>query len=354
MKIAVIGAGQMGGYYVNNMVTKCGVPARDIFVIDRVPTKAAALADKFGVVACAEVPQDINAAIVVTNTPSHHEVVARLAQQGVQHILCEKPLAQTQEGVAHIRKYMGEAKIYTALVINFSPALTRVLAEMVSRKLTLIDAYGRWGKNRGAASEKRPTAGDLEDEAVHPLAFILALLGSGYSKAAVSAQVGWLPYVNHDAQQVARARDSSFPERPNHSTSANIQFGGEGHSVLANIYSSFLHPHETRLVGGLLGVKDDAKLAFEVNFDQKRPDKTGGAVDILKMVDVSKNEAELHEFPSDKLNDLTQAFLNAACGRRFDPRLVTIDQAGSLVDLTTAMLSSDSVCGVPRIVSLIQ
>jgi predicted dehydrogenase len=352
MRIGLLGAGQMGGYYANNLVNKCRYLAADIVVFDRIRDRAEALRQKFGITAVDSLPADIDAAIVATNTPSHDELIVRLAQQGVKHILCEKPLAQTPTGVDHILKNVGDTQVYTALVINFSQTLRFLLHDMAVRNIALLDCYGRWGKNRGAAAEKRPTVGDLEDEAIHPIAFFLALAQEGYSEAVVSAQVGWLPYVNEEGQKAARDLDPSFPKQPNHSTSVNLRLRGSKGELKANIYSSFLHPQETRSVGGLLGRRGDVRFAFECNFDQKRPEKTGGAVDTVKWLNVKTNEGRTYEFETDKLNELTEAFLRAATFEKVDRRLVKVKEAAALVDLSAAMLKSDELDGAPTIVKL--
>jgi predicted dehydrogenase len=339
----------MGDYYANNLVNKCGVPADQVVAHDRVAERAQALQQKYGIIAAEEFPTGVDTAIVATNTPSHHEVVVRLAQDGIKNILVEKPLAQTPEGVSFITKAAHGAKIYTALVINFSPAIQRLLEHMEREQAFLLEFYGRWGKNRGAATEKRPTAGDLEDEAVHPIGVVLALATyrARFESARVSAEVGYLPYVNEAAQAAARALDSSFPARPNHSTSANIQLHADNYhgagfcKIQGHVHSSFLLAQETRMVGGLIGSPETGPVyAFELLFDQKRPEKTGGAVDVLKLVHIRANSANMEELQGDKLNDLTRAFLEAARGGKEDQRLARLGEAGALVKIAQAILDS--------------
>ena len=265
MRIGIIGAGQMGGYYANTLVAKCGCPNDDVVVFDRINERAQAVAKKYGIAMSESLPADIDAAIVAASTPSHHELVVQLAQQGVKHILCEKPLAQDTESLDHIVDNIGESRVYTALVINFSPALSALATIMNMSEIMLLEFYGRWGKNRGRASEKRPTAGDIEDEAVHPIGTLLMLAkvqGGRIRRASVNAMAGWLPYANEESQRDAHEHDRSFPLRPNHSTSANIRLIGEGYAVQAHIHSSFLLGQETRVIGGVSEAPKDLTEAF--------------------------------------------------------------------------------------------
>jgi predicted dehydrogenase len=351
MRIGIIGAGQMGGYYANNLVTKCGFPAGDVVVHDLINERASTVAQKFGAIASDSLPFDIDAAIVASSTPSHHEIVAQLAQHGIKHILCEKPLAQDIEALDHIVDNVGDANVYTALVINFSPALAALAEFMEMHEVILLEFFGRWGKNRAVQTEKRPTAGDIEDEAVHPIGTLLQLVkiqGGPIRRASVNAMAGWLPYANAQAQQSAHERDRSFPLKPNHSTSANLRLFGEGYTVQAHIYSSFLLGQETRLIGGVLGrFPGEVVDAFEIAFDQKRPEKAGGAVDVLTIVHSRSNERTVVQEQGDKLNDLTRAFLTVAGGGAHDPRLATLDEAVTLVKIADAILQSDQE-GLPQ------
>ncbi|MDB5224829.1 MAG: putative oxidoreductase [Candidatus Adlerbacteria bacterium] len=342
MKIGIVGCGQMGGYYANNLVNKCGFPAADIVCYDIQPERSATLAQKYGITARDFFHEKLDAAIVATNTPSHEEVVINLAKFGVKHILCEKPLAQTSKSLENILRNKGQAHIYTALVINFSPMLLAFQDHRKIGGLELLDFYSRWGKNRGLISEKRPTVGDLEDEAVHVIGFMLALAPTCQSLS-VNAQLGWKRYVDQEAQAAARKRDLSFPEQPNHSTSANFElFCRHDNIVLAHVHSSFLLPKETRTIGGVFGRDNEPEFAFECYFDQKRPDKTGGSVDSMIMVNIKTGESKEEEFSCDKLYEITNAFLTSARGGPRDSRLTSLNEAGALIKIAEAILESDS------------
>lgn len=333
----------MGTYYAHNLVRKLGLAASDVVVYDRINERSHKLADELGITATdALQTEGVDAFIIATNTPSHDELIVRLAREGVRHILVEKPLAQTSAGVSRIIKECGNVQVYTGLVINFSRAIEHLLAHMRSEQLLLHDFYGRWGKNRGTEKELRPTPGDLEDEAVHPIGVFLLLAEQGRTtrELLISGQLGWLPYVNRESQALARKHDPSFPERPNHSTSANIRLEGST-PAKASIYSSFLHPVQVRLVGGIIGTNETPTMGFEINFDQNRPEKIGGAVDTLVMTDIKSGATSVEEFPADKLNDLTAAFVNLVRDGTMDTRLATIAHGGTLVDIAEAIIESD-------------
>ena len=122
-------------------------------------------------------------------------------------------------------------------------------------------------------------------------------------------------------------------------------------SLNANVYSSFLATEEIRTVSGTLGLQDDPQYRFTIRFDQKRSEG-GGTVDILKIVRIKSDEAEVLEFPNDKLGDLTKAFVSAVHGNTPDPRLATVHQAGALVRIADAILQSDQKDGQPVHVQL--
>ncbi len=354
MKIGIIGAGQMGTNYAKNLLA-LKVEASDIVCYDLVPERSQKLAQNFGIVASDSFPSGIDAAIVTTNTPSHHEVIAELARQGVKQILCEKPLAQNQKAVNIISDHIGNAQLYVGLVINFSLALNALIEKMETLDLELLDFYSQWGKNRGLLSETRPTAGDVEDEAVHAIGIFLMLArarGRTFSKALVSAHVGSLPYANEEVQAKAHAADKSFPLKPNHSTSANLELVKNGNKLSGSIRSSFLLAEEERMVGGVLGKRSNTDLyAFKIEFD--RPNKEGKKdLDTLTLVEVAHGAKEVYPLSANKLGDLAKAFLYAALGGARDPRLATHAEGVGLVRIAEAILRSHDSSGYSTEVSL--
>ena len=283
MKIAIIGCGQMGRYYAANLVQKIGVPRSSVTCSDIVPERAQKLASDFGINHSDSLPLAVDAAIVAVNTPAHASIIEVLAQGGVKHILCEKPLGLNHADIQRIENVAAEtgAIITTALVINFSGALPYLRELMRDERLHPLELYGSWGKPRPLDKTPRPSAGDVEDEAIHPIATCLSLFSSIRRIDVEASQVGMLPFVDSAIQNAARDRDHSFPSRPNHSTSVLCVVHSKEAGILPvnmSIRSSFLLAKQERRIGGVLGeynvtsYETKARYAFEIDFDLKGED----------------------------------------------------------------------------------
>ena len=354
MRIGVEGAGQMGRYYLANLIEKLRIPPENVAVWDIAPERMAVIQAKYpGIVAATsgdDFASKADVFIVAVNTPAHHTEIERIARHGARSvlcesgtpsILCEKPLAQNVTNLRKIRaleRRFKDLEISTALVIAFSPTRKVLLDLINSERLTLRVFGGRWGKNRGSSKELRPTAGDLVDEFVHMTEFGLGLVRhQGIRHVDVVAQVDFLHYVNAEAQRVAHERDPSFPIVPDHSTQALIAASIQnGETVQMSLASSFLEAAQVRSVWGQLaftGTQDPAR-SFSIDFDVEGADR-------ITLTEVQTDEKTVEVMPCDKLLALTEAFIESARSGKRDERLASVEWAGRFVELMEAIGESD-------------
>lgn len=344
MKVIIVGLGKMGQDYIEKVAAHGN---HTIIGIDRDQEKLASVRAKYPEVELydsftVEATAGTDAAIVATNTPSHHTVIGELYRRGVTQFLCEKPLALTLQAVDEkIAPVTLNADIYTGFLMNFSPAIAKVQELMRNEELVLTEASVTWGKNR--FGDKRPTAGDLEDETVHGIGIVHSIFGATQSIVEVEV-VGFLTYpsfASPEAQQRAHALDPSFPVRPNASTMALERIYGVCSNASCVIHSSFVHPVQTRKVTAVLAktkAADEVVYSVEMNFDQK---VEGKIVDELVITKLANNTKEEFSFECDKLGEQTTAFLNAVQHKDlYDGRLTGFMDARAAVGLSEAILES--------------
>lgn len=350
MRIAIIGAGKMGRNYTRLLVQELRIPPQDIVGHDIVAERHEALASEFGVRASNVFPRDANAAIVAVNTPAHAPVIFALLEKKVPHILCEKPLAFTGNEARRIRDMATGTgvHVYTALVINFSGTRNYLKGLMAKNGVHLLEAYGFWGKPRPLDKNPRPSAGDVEDESVHPIAYAMELMTPPVSTVSVAARVETLQFVDRAVQMRACEQDASFPIEPNSSTSALLTFVDGNGNLPMSCYSSFLLAEQERTVGGVLGRLRQPTHLFKISFDQSG---ATGTEDIVTLVDLTTKTRSAKSFGGDKLKELTAAFLQAARGGPVDRRLADASRGAVLTSISEAILGSDRR-GIPQIVHM--
>ena len=348
MKIAIIGLGQMGGYYVNTLL-KAGVKASAIVGVDIDPAKVAAAKKKFPSIAFQDSldSMEVDAAIVATNTPSHHPVLISLMERNVRWLICEKPLGIDMSAINQVRDVMLRTKsyIFTAFLMNFSPALLYVIDKMQTENLVLAEGSVVWGKNR--YGDKRPTPGDLEDETVHGAGVLhnLCVVNQEILSIAVMGRLTHPTFASAEAQAKAHALDPSFPTKVNASTMVIESISTNKGEVLCNMHSSFIGSHQVRRVTAVLSRADNPSqpvYTVEFNFDVKT---SSAIVDHLTVTTLDGNTVERLEFVCDKLSDQTKAFMAAARGDAIDPRLTDYNEARKAVAFTEAVLASHQIGG---------
>jgi len=148
---------------------------------------------------------------------------------------------------------------------------------------------------------------------------------------------GFLNYANEASQHAAYARDDSFPLLPDHSTSATMSFTTDvEEDIHVTLASSFLLPRQKRNITGILKKRDtnEPVILFEVEFDQKDGDH-------LLVTRCRTNEQRTFILPRDKLNVMTDAFIEYAQNGSTCEALAPVEQAAICVEILDAIGESD-------------
>lgn len=348
MKIAVVGIGKMGTDYVRLVQ----VGGNSVVGIDIDPVKVEAAKKNFPEMVFSPHPEsiedfDFDGAIVATNTPSHHKVLIDLMRRGVRYILCEKPIGLHMAAVKEVEAVMKEtgSKIYTGLLMNFSPATLHVITMMQAANLVMTEGSFVWGKNR--MPDKRPTPGDLEDETVHGVGILhaLASVNQAIQQILVSAHLTYPVYASAEAQAKAHEFDPSFPMEVNATTMGTELIRTNLGDVPCSLHSSFILGSQVRRVTAVLAkASDPTELVFSVefNFDVNKADQ-------VRITALTTNDVVVKDFPCDKLGDQTKAFLHAVFNGTEDPRLTDFTGAKQAVAMTEAILLSHKLGGIQQL-----
>ena len=355
-KMSVIGLGQMGTIYLKVAINELGISPQNIVVYDVVPEKMVRAVEDFGVTAVESVADAAQGtAIVTTNTPSHVHVMKELVANGTKQIFCEKPLGMTSAEVARLSD-LG-AEIFTAFLINFSPALAKVVEVMRDNDLVLREGSATWGKNR--FGNNRPTPGDLEDEMVHAVQVfqMLASVNMAVVRTEVCAHLTYLDYVNHHVQAEARRTDPSFPDVEDVNSSSNILMqlalsdryqDDVNLNAPVTLRSSYVMAKQVRTVEGVLSYNPSLSganqpvYAFHIDFDVRGSD---GVKDVLTLTKSDVNIVQEHPFASNKIALELGAFFAHVRGEGTDPRLTGLSTAQRAVAFSDAAKASSAKKG---------
>ncbi len=285
--------------------------------------------------------------IIASNTPDHHRAISNRIQSWTRHILSEKPLAlnlkQTQELVRLAQE--NSVDLYTALLIRFSPAV-HVLKEFI-QKNDLVMTSGKvvWGKNR--KGNKRPTAGDLEDEAVHGIDILLlmASLNQNIESMSIQGQLAFHDYVDSLVQEWMHKLDPSYPLHPNSSTGVVTNITTTHSKINTILVSSFVARKERRHVTIWLAKRDNPNTTLyraRMDFDKRLPELW--VEDTLQLWEIGENgdfnKVQSEKYPTDKMGAQTQAWINAVRWNPPDRRLATPADALRVAQWTDAVIRS--------------
>jgi len=343
MKIAVIGLGQMGKVYISTLL-KLGFSLNDVIGIDiRIDRIVDAMLKWPGLKCWTSVQLadfgGVDAAIVATNTPSHHRIILELLERRIEKIFCEKPIGMSIQEVEEIEdrlEFHGGSKIYTAFLINFSGAVLSLRNFMIEECLYVAEARVNWGKDR--TGNNRPTPGDLEDEACHGVGVVHSLVkvNQEVKGIEVSGKISHLSFVDEKIQKEACGLDESFPKIPNSSSFITEIISTNKSGVIVGIHSSFVNIQQERSVHVTLCDTETGKPRWLALMEFDTPDG-----DMLTLKEVGpKKETRREVFGGDKITAETEAFFNVVSGGQVDSRLTDIKTAKLAVKFSDAVKES--------------
>src|SRR3989304_248572 len=147
-RVLVVGCGSIGRRHINNLKSLggknfiLGDPGEESLKKAAEGIEKPILTTKFSQ-ALAQMPQ---AAVICTPSSLHLEMAMELAKNGV-HLLIEKPLSHTLEGVVELERLVDEKKIVAmmAMCYRFHPVfvhLKSLLASEVIGKVHHVNYYG--------------------------------------------------------------------------------------------------------------------------------------------------------------------------------------------------------------------
>ncbi|MFA5582829.1 MAG: Gfo/Idh/MocA family oxidoreductase [Bacteriovoracaceae bacterium] len=120
-----------------------------------------------------EVINEIDAAVIVTPTSTHFELVSKLLQAG-KHVFCEKPLCSNDEEALKLREIAANSKL--VLQVGHSERFHQAW-ELLSDDLKNLKAPYTVRINRVAAFKGRATDVDVvQDLGIHDLDLVMYLL----------------------------------------------------------------------------------------------------------------------------------------------------------------------------------
>lgn len=196
-----------------------------VAVADVDPTRAQAIADRFGAEEVYLTPQellerpDIDAVSVCVPDYLHHDVVMAAAAAG-KHVLCEKPLAMTVAQADEMVEACRNAGVALGLVMNhrYAPDNIRAKNALVAGAIgqpvlgTVIHSSGLTGNPaesstwRGRAG--RAAGGVLSTQAIHFLDLLLWFLGPVAAVRAFTARSVRTDQDHEDTVSIALRMDS--------------------------------------------------------------------------------------------------------------------------------------------------
>ncbi len=206
MKILIVGLGSVGRRHLRNLVAlgqtdlvllrsgKSTLPEEELEGFQVVTDLEAALRHR---------PE---AAVIATPTALHLEAAIPLARAGC-HLLLEKPVSHTMEGVAELQEAVarGGGHVMVAFQYRHHPGLRTVQRWLkdgaIGRPLTASAHYGDylpgwhpWEDYRQAYSARSDLGGGVVLTLCHPLDYLLWLLGDVVQVTAATSARGGIRY----------------------------------------------------------------------------------------------------------------------------------------------------------------
>jgi myo-inositol 2-dehydrogenase / D-chiro-inositol 1-dehydrogenase len=228
MKVAVVGAGSMGGKHAELLAGMDGVDG--IYVVDADATRAVEVASRAGgdavtfdeAVAAAD-------ALIIATPPELHRAAVEVALDAGRHVLCEKPLTETLQSSIALTRRVEEAGAHLELGFQrrhdagFAAAREAAGGRLHLLRLTAHDPLVA---PRPVPSGPPPEVAPIfRDSSIHDFDMVRWL--SGQEVTEISVEAG--------------RRDGSRPADPREIESAVVSMRLSG-GTLAVLEASWLHP----------------------------------------------------------------------------------------------------------------
>ena len=172
VRIAVVGAGRMGGYHAAHLAKLAN--AELVGIVDADSGRAQALAKKLKVAAFnspAEIIGHVDAAVIATPTSTPGAVGERLLQEGI-HCLIEKPLASTLEQAQSLIRIAQEKNriLQVGHIERFNPAVMEAVKYIRAPQFIEVNRLGPY-------DPRVADIGVIMDLMIHDLDIVLFLVG---------------------------------------------------------------------------------------------------------------------------------------------------------------------------------
>ena len=228
MKVAVIGAGSMGGMHADLLGAMDGVDG--LYVVDANPARADEVAQRAGGTAATfEEAVDAAEAIIIATPPELHREAVETALDTGRHVLCEKPLTESLETTIALTRRVEEAGAHLELGFQrrhdagFAAARDAATGRIHVLRLTAHDPLVT---PRPAPSGPAPEVAPIfRDSSIHDFDVVRWL--TGQEVAEISVEAG--------------RRDGCRPTDPREIESAVVSMRLSG-GTLAVLEASWLHP----------------------------------------------------------------------------------------------------------------
>ena len=235
MKVAVIGAGSMGGMHADLLGAMDGVDR--LYVVDADPARSQEVADRNGGIAVTfEAAIEAAEAIIIATPPELHRVAVEAAIDAGCHVLCEKPLTESLETTIALTRRVEESGAHVELGFQrrhdagFMAARDAATGRIHLVRLTAHDPLV---SPRPVPSGPPPEVAPIfRDSSIHDFDVVRWLTGQEVTDVSVTAG----------------RRDGSLASDPREIESAIVTMRMSG-GTLAVLEASWLHPtgYDTRI-----------------------------------------------------------------------------------------------------------
>jgi len=235
MKVAVIGAGSMGGMHADLLGAMDGVDG--LYVVDADPARSQEVADRNGGIAVTfEAAIEAAEAIIIATPPELHRVAVEAAIDAGCHVLCEKPLTESLETTIALTRRVEESGAHVELGFQrrhdagFMAARDAATGRIHLVRLTAHDPLV---SPRPVPSGPPPEVAPIfRDSSIHDFDVVRWLTGQEVTDVSVTAG----------------RRDGSLASDPREIESAIVTMRMSG-GTLAVLEASWLHPtgYDTRI-----------------------------------------------------------------------------------------------------------